>query len=120
MRLLPAGHNAATDQADVGDGVVWRAKRPLRHQPCSRIQHARDGVNLCRLQRLFKCQRCKNGRQPLGEHGLPRTGRANHENVVAACRRYFQRPLGRLLPAHIFEVDAEMLQLAQQRLCGTR
>jgi len=108
--------DAAADQARVGDGVMRRTKRTLRHQAGRSIQHAGDGVNLSCLQCLFKCERSQDGRQPLGQHGLAGAGRADHKNIVAAGRGHFKRALGRLLPAHVFEVHGKVLQLTQQRL----
>jgi hypothetical protein len=58
--------------------------------------------------------------QPLGEHGLAGAGRADHKDVVAAGSGHFERALGRLLAAHIFEVDGEVLQLAEQISVATR
>jgi hypothetical protein len=110
------GHDAAADQAGIGDGVMRRAKRPLRDQAGRRIEHSGDGVNLGGLESLFKRERRKDGGQALGQHGFARAGRPDHENVVAARRGHFQRALGRLLAAHIAKVHAEVLQLAEQLL----
>jgi hypothetical protein len=73
-------------------------------------------VNLGGLERFFKRERRQDGGQPLGEHGLARAGRADHEDVVAAGGRNFKGALGGLLSAHIFEVDGEVLKLAEQFL----
>ncbi len=61
-----------------------------------------------------KGERRKDRGQPLGEHGLAGAGRADHEDVVAAGGGDFEGALGGLLSAHIFEVDREMLELAEQ------
>jgi hypothetical protein len=52
--LAWTGHDSAADQAGIGDGVMRRAKRPLRDQTGRRIEHAGDRVDLGRLQSLFK------------------------------------------------------------------
>ena len=52
-----ARNDAAADQPGVGDGVVRRAERALRHQPGRGIEHAGDGMNLGGLERLFKGER---------------------------------------------------------------
>ena len=116
--LAGTRHDAAADQARVGDGVVRRAEGPLRHQAGRGVQHAGDGVNLGGFQSLLEGQRRQDRGQPLGQHGLARAGRADHENVVAAGRGHFQRALGRLLAAHIAEIHGKVLQLAEQLLGG--
>ena len=114
--LAGARHDAAADEAGVGDGVVRRAEGPLRDQAGAGIEHAGDGVNLGGLERFVEGERGEDRRQALGQHGFAGAGRADHENVVAAGRGHFERALGGLLAAHIAEVDGEMLQLAEQRL----
>ena len=41
-------HHASANQPGVGNRMVWRPERPMRHQPLLRIQHARDRMNLRR------------------------------------------------------------------------
>jgi hypothetical protein len=109
-------NDASANQPGIGDGVVRRAERALRHQAGSRVEHAGYGVNLGGFQRFVEGERRENRRQPLGKHGFSGAGRADHENVMAAGRGNFESALGGLLAAHIFEVDGKMLQLAEQRL----
>ena len=110
----PRNH-AAADQAGVGDGVVRRAKRPRAHQAGGGIEHTRDAVNFGGLQCLFESKGRKDRRHALGQHGFAGAGRADHQNVVTAGRGHFQRALGGLLSAHIFEVDGKLLRLRQRR-----
>jgi hypothetical protein len=72
-------------------------------------------VNLRRLQRLFKRKR-QDRRHALGEHRLARAGRPDHQDVVASGARDLDGALGGLLTSNIFEIDLELLRLAQQRL----
>ena len=44
-------------------------------------------MNLCRFQRLFQSHRWQNGRHPFRQHGLARTGRTNHQDIVTATDR---------------------------------
>ena len=111
-----ARHDAAADEAGVGDGVVRRAKGPLRDEARAGFEHAGNGVNLGGFERFFKGERGQDRRQALGEHGFAGAGRPDHENVVAAGRGHFERALGGLLAAHIAEVDAELLELAEEFL----
>ena len=91
-----------------------RAKGSLGHQPGFGIQHAGDGMDFGRLQRLFKIERSQDSRQPLGQHGFAGTGRPDHQNVVAAGSGDFQRALCGLLSAHIAKVERKMLHLAEE------
>ena len=93
-----------------------RAEGPLRDEAGRRVQHAGHGVNLGRLQRLLESERRQDRRQPFGQHRLARSGRADHEDVMAARRGDLESALGRLLPAHVFEIYGKVLQLAQQSL----
>jgi hypothetical protein len=47
----------------------------------------------------------------LGEHGFARTGRANHQDVVASGAGHLDGTLGRLLSADVFEIHEELLRL---------
>ena len=114
--LAGPGHDAAADEAGIGDGVMGGAEGPLRDQAGRRIQHAGYGVNLGGLQCLLEGKRGQDGGQALGQHGLSRSRRADHEDVVAAGRGHFQSALSRLLPAHVLEVHGKVLQFAEQRL----
>ena len=109
----PRNH-AAADQAGVGDGVVRRTKRPHADQSGAGIEHAGDAVNLGGLERFFEGERRQDRRHALGEHGLARTGRPDHQDVVAAGAGHFERALGRLLAANVFEVHQEVLRFAEQ------
>ena len=106
--------DAAADEAGVGDGVVRRAEGALGDEPGGGIEDAGDGVDLGGLERFFEGERREDRRQALGEHGLAGAGRADHEDVVAAGGGDFESALGGVLAADIFEVDGEVLQLAEQ------
>ncbi len=107
-------NDAAADQAGVGDGVVRRTERALGNEAGRGIEHSGDGVDLGGLERFFKGERSEDRGQALGEHGFAGAGRADHEDVVAAGGGDFESALGGLLAAHIFEVDGEVLQLAEK------
>ena len=100
------GIGAAADQSGVGNGVV-RGERKGRtpHQSGAGIEHAGDAVNLGGLQRFFKGEGRQDGRHAFGEHGLAGAWRADHQDVVAAGAGDFERALGGLLAANVFEVD---------------
>ena len=108
------GNDAAADESGVGDGVVRRAEGTLGNEAGRGIEHSGDGVDLGGLERFFKSERRKDRRQTFGEHRLAGAGRADHENVVAAGGGDLECTLGGLLTANVFEVDGEMLQLAEE------
>ena len=115
---------AAADQAGIGNGVVRRAERAHADEPGAGIEHAGNTVNLGGLQRLFKGKGRQDRRHALGEHGLAGTGRADHQDVVAAGAGDFQSALGGLLSTNVFEVDgvsaATSLSKASLSACSGR
>ena len=84
--------------------MVRRAERALRHQPRTRRKTAGDGVNTRRLQRFGEGQRRQNARQTACQHRLARTGRADHQQVMSAAGRHFQRPPCANLPLHLCHI----------------
>jgi hypothetical protein len=79
----PRDH-AAADQAGVGDGVVRRAEGPVVTRPWSASSTPATEWILVVSSASSKAQRREDGGQPLGQHGLARAGRADHQDVVAA------------------------------------
>ena len=92
-----------------------RAKRPPRQQSAAGRQRAGDGVNLGRGDRLLEREPRQDRRQPLGQHGLSRSRRADHQHVVAAGGGDFQRALGLRLAADVGEVGDLAGLLARRR-----
>ena len=90
------GDRTAADEAVRRNGVVRAAEGPFGHHPVL-AEEAGYGVNLGHLQRFLQIHRRQNGRQALGQHGLARPGRADHEDVVAAGGGDFEGPLGQEL-----------------------
>lgn len=98
----------AANEAGVGDRVMRRAIRPCRDQRCARGQMSGDGMNLGRFERFAERHVRQDGREPAREHRLTRTRRADHDDIVPACRGDFEGALRHLLPLHIGEVDGIM------------
>src|SRR6266852_4037357 len=67
----------------IRDSVVRRAEGPDTHQSRARIEHASDAVDLGGFERFLETERGQNSRHAFGEHGLARTGRADHQDIVA-------------------------------------
>ncbi len=95
------------DQAGVGDGVVRRAERTLAPPGPRRCGRIPATLWICVVSSASANVRAgQNGRQALGQHGLARAGRPDHEHVVPARGGHFERALGGGLPAHVAEVQA--------------
>ena len=84
--------------------MVGRAERPLAQQPPRRTQLARHGVYLGGLQRFVGRQRRQDGGNAPGQHRLARAGRTDHDDIMTARRRDFERPLHVGLPLYVREV----------------
>ena len=111
-----ARDDSAADQSGVGNGVVRRAVGARSDQAVALVEHSGDAVNLGGLERFFEGEGRQDGRHAFGQHGLAGAGRADHEDVVASGAGDLDGTLGGLLSAHVFEVDEELLRLAQQRV----
>jgi hypothetical protein len=66
-------------------------------------------MDLGSFERLFESERRQDGRHALGQHGLTRAGRADHEDVVATGTGNFESTLGGLLAANVLEIHKEVL-----------
>ena len=84
--------------------MVRRAERPLAQQARAAGQQSGDAVNLGGFDGLGKGQRRQDARQPLRQHRLAGARRPDHEHVVPARRRDFERALGGGLAAHVAEI----------------
>ncbi len=61
-------------------------------------------MDLRGLDRFLKGQRRKDSGESFCEHRFAGAGRADHQNVVAARRRHFERALGAGLAADVAEI----------------
>ncbi len=94
----------AAEQSGIGDRVVRRAKRALRHQRLMGRQRAGYAVNLGHLEGLFERQRRQNRRHALRQHCLARARRADRQQVVASRHGDFNGPFGGFLPLYVREI----------------
>lgn len=67
-----------------------------------------DGVDLSGLERFTQRHVRQDGREPSREHRLPRSRRADHDDIVPARRGDFEGALRHLLALYIGEVDGIM------------
>ena len=102
--LARSRDHSTTNQASIGNRMVWRSERPHPDQAGSRIKYTRHTVDFCSLEGFFECERRQNGRHSFGQHGLAGSGRPNHQNVVPSGAGYLERSLCGLLPADIFKI----------------
>src|SRR5215813_8050325 len=89
--LSRARRPPASDEAGSGDTVVWRPERRETHEPGARGKHARDGMDLSRLDRFrARKERQDRGKAPR-EHGLACARWAVEKHVMASSCRDLQR-----------------------------
>ena len=79
------------------------------------IQFAGDTMDFCRFQGLFERHRGQDGRDPLGEHRLAGSRRADHEQVMSAGHCNFNGAFGVFLSLHILKIG-EVLIVRVKRL----
>src|SRR3954470_3511210 len=90
----------------------------MSDQPLFPIENASDGVNFSCLQRFLEPKRGKDRRQPLCQHCLAGTRRADHQDVMSTCCCDLKSALGYVLSANVLEVEGEVLRLVEQRVCS--
>jgi len=95
---------AAADETLRRDRVMRRSERTRGQEAAARREHASDGVNLRRDDRLAQRERWQDRREALGEHRLARAGRADQQHVVPAGGRDFERAFGVELAAYVGEI----------------
>ena len=94
--------------------MMRRPERSPRDQRLSQRQRACHRMDLGRLERLVETHFGENGGQPAGEHRLPRTRWADHQDVVTARRGDLEGALRVRLPLHFGEVDVVPGALGKQ------
>ena len=98
-------HGAAADEAGFADRMMRSAEGAGGKERLPRREEPERTVDPRRLDRFGRRERREDRRDPLGEHRLAAAWRAEHGDVVPSSRRHTERPLRRLLPADISEVD---------------
>ena len=112
---------SAAEQANIADGVVRIAEWSNRNKRFFGVEQARNAMNFRRLDRFLERERRNNGRNAFGQHGFARPRRTNHQRVMTAGDRHFNRSLHVPLPLHVAEIDVVTLvrgeELAQIGAC---
>ena len=85
--------------------MMRRADRPGSHQRFPSPEQSTSGIDSRCFQRFCGRKGWQDARQAFGKHGLARTRRADHQDIVVTGGRYGERTLGRLLPANVEEVN---------------
>ena len=96
---------AAADQAGVGDRMVRGAKGPGPQERLLPVQQAGDGEYLRRFDGLREGKVGDDRHEPLCEHGLPGSGRTDHEEVVPPRGGDLQGAFGLFLAADLAEIE---------------
>ena len=95
---------AAADQRRHAGGMVRRAERPPVGQRAA-LDLAGDGGDHRDFEEFGRRQRRQDRRQPRRQHRFAGAGRADHQQIVAAGRRHFERALGAFLALDVGEVE---------------
>jgi hypothetical protein len=104
--LARPGLSATADEPRVTDRMVRRAKRSLRDERRLGWENAGDAIDFRHVERLLRRHRRQDRGQGARQQRFARTGRPDHEHVVATARGDFKRALHVLLSAHLAEVRA--------------
>ena len=86
--------------------TVWCGARngPLDEQASARREDARDAVDLGGFESFLECQGREDSGEAFGQHRLARSGRADHQDIVAARRGDLEGAFGCGLAADVAEV----------------
>ncbi len=106
---------AAADQRRHAGGMMRRAERPAVGQRAA-FDLARDRGDHRDFEQFRRRERRQDRRQPRRQHRLAGAGRADHQQIVPARRRDFERALGALLALDVARSSSVALDLADFRL----
>src|SRR6266545_99394 len=104
-------HAAPADQSRARGGMVRSAEGPLAHEPMARREQAGHAPHRGDLDRLLESEGGQDGPKTARQHGLARSWRAQHEQVVAAGRRDLEGALGPEMAPHICEIETVGIQV---------
>ena len=105
QRDLAGPHQRSTaGQRGGGGGVVRGAEGPLGQQRVAGVRQPRYGPDAGSLQRFGTAQLRQNRGQPLGQHRLARSGGADQQKIMSACRGDLQCTLYMFLSHHVLQV----------------
>ncbi len=104
LRISTTSHHG-----HIGDGMVWRTKRPPGHQRLMQPHLACYAVYAGSLKCFIQRKRRKNRRHAFGHHRFTRPGRPHHDYVVPACSSYLQCTFHIFLSLHIREIGIKSI-----------
>jgi len=99
------GVDAPSDQGDVRDGMVRAPERAQGHEGGMTVDVAGHRMDLGGFQGLFEGKGRQNGGQAAGQHGLARTGRTDHQEIMPGRGGNLQGPFHVFLAPDIGEID---------------
>lgn len=103
-----SGDGAAAEQADVGDGVVRGAARPGEEGQGAFERLPGGRVDAQHVEELVERRLRHDAGDALGDHGLSRAGRSDHDEVVRAGHGDLGGPAHRLLALDFREVGLRL------------
>ena len=106
---------AAADQSRHAGGMMRRAERPPVGQRAA-FDLAGDRGDHGDFEQFGRRQRRQDRRQSRRQHRFAGAGRPDHEQIVAAGRRDFERALGAFLALDVGEVERRAVGFEDFRL----
>ena len=111
----------AAEQPNIADGVMRRAKWSRGDKRFFGIEQPGNAVNLCRLNRFLERKGRNDGGDTFGQHRFARTRWPDHQHVVTARHRDFNRAFDMSLALNISEIDVIALMRGKKsRQISTR
>ena len=95
----------ATQEADLGDGMMRRAERTGAQDAVAAREQAGHRVQLRGFERLLAGESREDRRHAPGQHRLSRAGRPDEQYVVASCAGNLEGAPSLLLAADVREID---------------
>ena len=96
--------SAAANKGDLTDCMMRSLEGTFGDKTCASFQSAGNRVDLGRLETFGERERWENRGQPLGQHTLSGSRRADHNQVMATCGRNLESAFHTLLAANVGEV----------------
>jgi len=84
---------------------MWGAERPCGYEGLVGAQKARNGVDLRGLHGLGVAETRHDGGETARKHGLARSGRSDHEDIVCPGGCHLEGPLGLPLVPDVGEIN---------------
>ena len=112
---------AAAEQTNVADGVMRRPERSRRDKRFFSVEQTGNAVNFRRLDCFLERHGRNDGGNAFRKHRFARTRGSDHEDIVTAGHRDFDRAFNVALTFHVAEIDVvALVRRKKSSQIGTR